>query len=355
MCQSNLPVPINQQTFFINKYRLIERLGAGNFGEVFLAHDEAVKSDYAVKILMNSVNITEDLKEAIVGHKLKHKNLVHIYQADVSCEGKIVIAMEYLRQGTITKYVNARRFMPLKSVLKLSQEILKGLEYLHGKGILHNDIKPDNILLGDDGEAKLSDYGVAVPLDHGTPSKFYSLHISPEALEGKNIDVRTDIYQFGLTMFRLLTGADTLSDKCNKLGEEGYKEAVLKGTLITKADFPAFIPNSVRRIILKAIHSAPDERFQTALEMRRELEKLSFPGEWTVDDKEKFWGEDSRNKYDFEETEVEGLFQFAAFKTNKASGKRTKIHKFTKKDMKKKEYTKLKDKFMGDVVKGKLT
>lgn len=132
------------------KYQLSSKIGAGSFGEVWLAHDLAVRREYAVKILQPGVSVDERLREAQIGNRLEHNNLVYIHQADVvpvSEEHAVILAMDYLPDGSVENLANPAGYLPLPTVLRIARDILQGLEYLHARSFYHNDIKPGNILL----------------------------------------------------------------------------------------------------------------------------------------------------------------------------------------------------------------
>lgn len=220
-------------------------------------------------------------------------------------------------------------------------------------------MKPQNILRGPQGEAKLADYGIVGVSPTGAPvmpSSWYVLHAAPETVAGNGIEARTDIFQSGLTMFRLLTGLGSLEAKFTSLGRGVYEAALASGTLISCRDFPPFIPNSVCRAVLSAIEPDPAKRFQSALDMRRALEKLSFAGHWTVDATGQLIGSDARHTFRFEHLAASGRnAAFAAFKTNRQSGRETRISQFTQKNLTNAEACKLEVAFLKAVVEGKVT
>jgi serine/threonine protein kinase len=210
--------------------------------------------------------------------------------------------------------------------------VLQGLEHLHACHFFHNDIKPENILIGPNGQAKLGDYGVVGISQDGQPvppPAQYVLHAAPETATGHGIESRTDIFQAGLTLFRLLTGLGALSSKLNAMGGQAYGKALASGRLITDADFPVFVPRSVARIVKKAIDPNPALRFQSALEMRRALEKLSFRGYWTVEANGFFVGYDEKHRFRFETTLAAAQSAFQGFKLRLSSGRETRISAFT--------------------------
>lgn len=349
--------PITNGTTFYNKYRLIRPIGRGSFGEVWLAQDLAVNHDYAIKVLNAGISIDHRLREAQVGHAFTHNNLVRVHQADVATDDKVVIAMDYFPDGPITTLANPDNFLPLPTALRTIMDMLQGLEHLHLNNFFHNDVKPQNILRGQQGQAKLADYGIVEASMDGAPvqpSNWYVLHAAPETVAGHGIEARTDIFQTGLTLFRLLVGIGTLETKFKLLGAPAYADALANGSLITRADFHPFIPNAVCRAVMTSIDPDPTKRFQSALDMRRALEKLSFSGYWTIDTTGMLRGEDARHTFRFEHTHG-GLSNasLAAFKINKASGRKTRISQFTKRNLSKTEANRLAVKFMKAVVDGK--
>jgi serine/threonine protein kinase len=337
MSLAPVALPITNGTTFYNKYRLMRPIGRGAFGEVWLAQDQAVNHEYAIKVLNAGVGIDQRLREAQVGHAFTHNNLVRVHQADVATDGKVVIAMDYFPDGSITTLANPGNFLPLPVALRTVIDMLQGLEHLHLHSFFHNDVKPQNILRGPQGQAKLADYGIVGISANGAPvqpSSWYVLHAAPETVAGNGIEARTDVFQTGLTLFRLLVGLGALEAKFNALGQADYADALAKGVLITRADFPPFIPNAVCRTVMTSIDPDPTKRFQSALEMRRALEKLCFTGHWTVDATGELRGEDARHTYRFEQVSASGPnASVNAFKTNKASGRETRISRFTNRNM----------------------
>ncbi|WP_421365707.1 serine/threonine-protein kinase [Agrobacterium tumefaciens] len=356
---NNLAIsPLTNGTTYLNKYVLKERIGSGSFGEVWLAHDMALSHEFALKILMPSASIDAKLIEARVGHKFSHNNLVRVHQADVTSDGMVLIAMDYFQKGSVTNLANCANFVPLNLALRATIDFLRGLEHLHIHNFYHNDIKPQNILLGDQGQAKLSDYGIVGSSKNGeavAPSAWYKLHAAPEIGQGLGIEAKTDIFQAGLTFFRLLVGLGVLESKMCDLGEDGYEGAVANGKLVTKTDFPDYVPLALKSAILKSIDPNPAKRYQSALAMRRDLEKLSFFGSWTVDDAGDFVGEDSKYLYKFScQALGAGNSSFECFKLSKSSDRQTKISKYRRKNVSKDVALATRTQFFRDVVLGKV-
>lgn len=340
----------------IYKYVLKRCLGAGSFGEVWLSHDKTIDKDIAVKIVKADGPLTIDpLKEARIGNRFEHDNLVKVHYADVVNllgENYIVIAMDYLEKGSILSQLNSRGFLPLPRALEVMRNILFGLDRLHYMGFYHNDIKPSNILVGGTGQAVLSDYGVSLRADEATNGPSYYLHTAPELLSGGNINIHTDIYQCGLTAFRLLCGVDLLEARWSNAGQAQYVKDIQSGTLVTQKDFPEFIPSQVRRRILKAISRNPVERYQTAIDMQRDFEKLSYSGFWDSNEHNQLIGRKIQNKNIYVYNEIPSkskTFDFEA-RIIYPSGKSNRILQFCKQGITKAELMKTRKAYMQWVI-----
>jgi serine/threonine protein kinase len=356
---SQLPTLAYAPATQLYKYNLVSALGQGQFGQVWLANDLALQRQYAIKILNPGVPVDQPLREARIGHTLNHNNLVRVHQADVLNVGPdhvVIIAMDYVPAGSITRRVNPQSFLPLPEVLRAGKDILQGLDYLHANGFYHNDIKPENILIGAAGQAMLTDYGIVGISAGGQPvpaPAAYRLHMAPEVLAAGNINIQTDIYQVGLSLFRLARGLSCLSTKLTALGWPDYCHAINAGKLIGQSDFPAHIPNRLRNIILRAVNTDPSARYQSTLEMRRALEKLAFPGHWTIDPSGRMLGINGHNEFRFEKHASAGnRFSVTTFRKNTRTGNETRASKFCARDLTSGEADKLLGTFIKYVVAG---
>lgn len=344
---------------FVYKYKLLDRIGGGNFGAVWKAEDASIDSVIAIKILdKDQYSIDERLLEAKIGNRLQHANVVNIKYADVIMKDDknvVVVAMPWYRNGSIVNHVNSHNFIDLNIGIKCIIDILRGLEYLHENGYFHCDIKPNNILIGENNEAILSDYGItrySPSFEAVEPRETYLPHIAPETIENNNYDIRSDIYQLGLTAFRLLNGIGLIKDKFFK-NKNQFRDDVLAGKLITDSCYQPFIPRQVKRIITKAVNFNPDERYQTSLEMRRDLEKLHFPGYCTADESGNLVGIDSNSIFRFEIQAVnDKKVNLLAFKKNKKSYVETRFSKYCLKNLTQKELNKAIQSFLSGVVIG---
>lgn len=333
----------------IYKYRLIKYIGGGNFGEVWLAIDNTLKTQCALKLLSQSnVSIDERLLEAQIGNRLQHNNVVNIKYADVVQYGNppssvVIISMPFYQNGSVISQLNSCNFLPTNLVVKCLIDVLRGLEYLHENGYYHCDIKPNNILIGDNKEYIISDYGITCYSPTHTavqPRQCYLPHTSPETINKNIYDVRTDIYQLGLTAFRLLNGISEI--KSDFLADINvFKNSVLTGKVVTDGKYQPYVPNKLRRIISKAIALNPNERYQSALEMRRALEQISLKGYCTSNFNSNIIFISGNKEYRYEIIPVtDKTSNIIAYQKNQRSCRETKAIKYCYKGIKNSEIKK---------------
>lgn len=258
-----------------------------------MAEDVSLNNLCALKLLSkNDTTIDERLLEAKIGNRLKHTNVVNIRYADVikgdsDSDLVVAIAMPFYKNGSILSELNSGNFLNMSTAIKCLIDVLRGLEYLHENGYYHCDIKPNNILVGDGGEYVISDYGITCySPSHSAvkPRQCYLPHTSPETIDNNIYDARTDIYQLGLTAFRLINGISEIK-KDFLANRDDFRSSILDGKVVTDSKYQPFVPRKIRRIINKAISVNPDDRYQSALEMRRSLEQLSLKGDCTTNER----------------------------------------------------------------------
>lgn len=342
------------------KYLLKRSVGSGSFGQVWIAEDLALEKEVAIKIMADDMApVANALNEARIGNRLDHKNVVKVHYADIVAldtgEKLVLIAMDYHSAGSIINSLNPARFLALPSALRCIVDVLRGLEYLHEKSLFHNDIKPSNILVGPNSEALLTDYGISCLSPGLAPiaaPNAYLLHRAPETAVHGSISVLTDIYQTGLTFFRLVNGIDLLREKIGQPGMAG-SESKDSRHIISTSDFRPFVPAKVRRIILKATASSPAERYQSALEMRRAVEMLDFPGYWDADSTGSLFGVRGVYRYSFSSDRIpNGDVSCCAIKTNSKTGRSARVTAYSIAPKKKADARKTLKDFMLAVVAG---
>jgi serine/threonine protein kinase len=197
------------------RYQLIKVLGKGGFANVYLAHDNLLDQDVAIKILKLGLASKSDQKrflfEARVSAKLRHPNIVTVFDILQTPDG-LQLIMEYYPGGTLSDHLKTKGKMHVRTTIQVSRQIAKGLAFAHEKDIIHRDIKPANIFFGDDDLVKLGDFGIAAKTGNheftqtgmiiGTP-----MYMAPEQSEdSRDVDPRTDLYALGLMLYYMLTG-----------------------------------------------------------------------------------------------------------------------------------------------------
>ena len=269
----------NQQ---IGQYILIRKLGKGGFGEVWLAEQcsQLVTKKVAVKLPLNEQFDFNSIKqEAELWEKASgHANVLPIINADI-IDGQVVIVSEYADGGSLADKLKREGKLPVQQAVEMTIGILKGLEYLHNKGIIHRDIKPANILLqGED--PRLADFGLSRAM---TDSSFSltiagtSTYMAIEAFSGKRNE-KTDIFAIGVILYLLLTG------KLPFLYRKEITKAIIveNETLLRQykdevpAQLPDEIPQELQQIVEKALEKLPENRYASAGEMRADLRNLEY-------------------------------------------------------------------------------
>lgn len=261
------------------RYEIEELIGIGGMADVYKAHDIVEEKTVAVKILKDEYLSNEDFKRRFRNESkaiavLSHPNIVKIY--DVSFGDRIqFIVMEYVNGITLKEYIEQQKMVTWKEAVHFTVQILRALQHAHDNGIVHRDVKPQNVMLMQDGSVKVMDFGIArFARDNGrtiSEKAIGSVHyISPEQAKGEVTDERTDIYSVGVMMFEMLTG---------KLPFDGDTPVtVALKQMQTEPETPRSlnpdIPVGLEEIIIRAMKKDPDLRYQTAAEMLRDIDEF---------------------------------------------------------------------------------
>ena len=259
-----------------NRYEILEKIGNGGMATVYKAQDQILKRYVAVKVLRDEFTTDEEFirrfnTEAQSAASLTHPNIVSIY--DVGNEGNIYyIVMELIQGKTLKQIIDEDGVLPWKWSIDIASQIASALETAHKNNIVHRDIKPHNIIITEDGVAKVTDFGIAKAVSNSTITAFGttigSVHyFSPEHARGGYTDAKSDLYSLGVVMYEMLTGrvpfdADTPVSVALKHMQERPIEPIKLN--------PA-IPYSVNKIIMKAMEKDLNLRYQSATEMLRDL------------------------------------------------------------------------------------
>ena len=198
-----------------DRYKLIKMVGGGGMANVYLARDMILDRDVALKILRMDFNNDEEFikrfnREAQSATSLAHPNIVSIY--DVGEDGDIYyIVMEYVEGMTLKQYIQKNDPIPIETAIDIMKQITAAISHAHQNGIIHRDIKPQNILMDHNGHIKITDFGIAIALSATnitqTNAVLGSVHyLSPEQARGGMANKKSDIYSLGIVMFELFTG-----------------------------------------------------------------------------------------------------------------------------------------------------
>lgn len=262
-----------------NRYEIIEKVGNGGMATVYKATDKILKRNVAVKILRDEFTTDEEFikrfeVEAQSAARLTHPNIVSIY--DVGVEGNLYYIVMELIQGKTLKeiIIEEKGPLPWKWSVNVAIQIASALEMAHRNNIIHRDIKPHNIIITEDGIAKVTDFGIAKAVSNSTITAFGttigSVHyFSPEHARGGFTDAKSDIYSLGVVMYEMVTGtvpfdADTPVSVALKHMQEEPEEPI---------ELNPNIPTSVNKIIMKALQKDITLRYQSATEMLTDLRK----------------------------------------------------------------------------------
>jgi len=264
------------------RYEILGLLGKGAMGTVYKGKDPAIDRLVALKTIRMDFSENQEeidelrerlMREAQAAGKMSHPNIVTIY--DVGQEGDFqYIAMEYLEGYTLESYLRKKSELNYKIVAKIIMQVCEALSYAHSKGIVHRDVKPANIMILDNFEVKVMDFGIArfgvssmtqAGTAMGTPH-----YISPEQLEGKSADKRSDIFSLGVILYEFLTGQKPF--RGDNISALAY--SIINDNPPTPSEVHDKTPPIFDRVVAKAIAKDPSERYQSAEEITKTLKEF---------------------------------------------------------------------------------
>ena len=259
-----------------DRYQIIKSIGEGGMANVYLAYDTILDRNVAVKVLRGDLATDEKFvrrfqREALSASSLSNPNIVEVYDVGED-NGEYYIVMEYVEGKHLKNLLKKRGKLTVPEVIDIVLQITSGLSVAHDSYIIHRDIKPQNILILDNGLVKITDFGIAVAMNATqltqTNSVMGSVHyLPPEQASGKGATLQSDIYSIGILMYELLTGK--LPFKGDNAVEIALKH--LKEPMPSIRDEYPEIPQSVENIILKATAKNPKNRYADAREMHEDL------------------------------------------------------------------------------------
>ena len=258
------------------RYEIVKTIGEGGMANVYMAKDTILDRKVAIKVLRGDLSgddkfIRRFQREALSVSNLSHQNIVEVY--DVGEEnGQHYIVMEYIDGKTLKQLLQKRGSLTLSEVMDIMNQLTDGLTHAHGAYIIHRDIKPQNIMIQDDGLIKITDFGIAMALNATqltqTNSVMGSVHyLPPEQANGKGSTIKSDVYSLGILMYELLTGnVPFKGDNAVEIALKHMKEKIPS----IRRQNPT-IPQSVENIVLRATAKNPKNRYESIHEMHEEI------------------------------------------------------------------------------------
>ncbi len=259
-----------------DRYEILEDVGSGGMSDVYKAKDHVLNREVAIKVLKQE--FTEDMsfvtkfrREAQSAAVLEHPNIVNIY--DVGSEdGMYFIIMEYIEGITLKSYIERKERLNYKEVLSIAIQVGRGIQAAHEKGIIHRDIKPQNVIISTEGKVKVTDFGIAKAVSSNTINAevMGSVHYtSPEQARNGMVSYQSDIYSLGIVMYEMITGRVPYD------GDTTVAIALqhLQSDIIPPSQYVEDIPISVEKIILKCTMKSTDRRYENMEDLLLDLKK----------------------------------------------------------------------------------
>jgi HAMP domain-containing protein/predicted Ser/Thr protein kinase len=266
---------------FAGRYDIESELGVGGMGIVYKAHDRTLDDAVAIKVLRNEAlaqdaTLVDRFKQEIrLARKITHRNVLRTYDFG-EWDGLRYLSMEYIRGITLKHLLNQNRRLPVAAALRIAKQLCAGLGAAHAAGVIHRDVKPQNIIIEPNGGLKIMDFGIArlsrgkgmtaTGMVIGTPD-----YISPEQAKGAQLDHRTDIYSTGIVLYELFSGALPFEGD-SALGVVFKHIHENPPSIETKC--PEIDPR-IAKIVMKAIEKDPDQRYQSIAEMNKGLSEVT--------------------------------------------------------------------------------
>ncbi len=263
-------------TLFDGRYRIVRKLGSGGMANVYLAEDEELGRRVAIKIL-NDRYANDDLfierfrREAKSAAALSHPNIVSVYDRG-EAEGTYYIAMEVIEGRSLKELIMTRGPLPIAQALAYTHEILEALRFAHRHGIIHRDIKPHNILIGE--RLKVTDFGIAragaSQMTEAGSIMGTAQYLSPEQARGAPVTASSDLYSVGIVLYEMLTGKVPFTgDSAIEIAMKHLNDAPKPPSKIRPE-----IPDELDQVVLRALAKNPEDRYQTAEEFSEDLHRV---------------------------------------------------------------------------------
>jgi serine/threonine-protein kinase len=259
------------------RFQLVRPLGHGGMATVYLGRDSELDRPVAVKLLAE--HLAGDaafrqrfLREARLAARLSHPNVVSVYDAGEEADGQPYIVMEHVDGKTLARLLHERGRLPADEVVELALQACRGLEHAHAAGLVHRDVKPQNLLLRTDGTLKIADFGIARAAESTGLTQAGTIlgtaaYLSPEQALGEEVTSAADVYSLGAVLYELLTGRPP--HEFDSLAELAAKQAA--GAITPVSELAPGVPPRVEDAVMRSLARNPDYRPSSAAELAREL------------------------------------------------------------------------------------
>ena len=277
---------------FIGEYRLIGYLGAGGMGEVYRGLHSKIGRTAAVKVLGKAICdpsfVERFLNEARIQAHLQHPNIVTLYDF-LEYDGRPCIRMEYIEGETLSDRIMSRGPLPLPEAIATFKAIVEAIDYVHSQGIIHRDIKSNNVRISSTGQVKVLDFGIAK--SSSSPNLTVTggvigtvQYLAPEQFRGESASERTDIWALGILLYEMLTGhmpfeATTLGELLDRIGKANYVQPSVLNTAV---------PRQIQAIVSRCLKKNPWDRYRSAKELLRDIDQFCS-GEPSTKDQKSGW------------------------------------------------------------------
>lgn len=267
------------------EFDIVTEIGQdGQNSKTYIAHDHQLNAKIVTKQILKAklASTTAFFSESQALYASAHPNVVQIHYACFDND-HVYIAMPYYQKGSV-KALMASRFLTVREIVTLGAQILSGLHNIHSKNLVHFDVKPDNILLSSRGEALVSDFGQAKHMNFSgvaVQDRHYTKMIPPEATTTTQFDSSFDIYQFGLTLYRMANGNDHFDQQFAQYGppsafdKAGFATDLRNGKFPDRKAFLEHIPSTLRTVIRTCLQVDPDDRYGSAIDVANAMASIS--------------------------------------------------------------------------------
>ena len=272
----------------LSRYRILDEVGRGGMAVVYRGMDEALGREVAVKVL--HIHLSDDTesrarlrREAQAVAKLRHDNILEIFDFAGEGEKESFIVTEFIRGQTLTAFLAKHRIPVPEMAALVAAEVAGALAHAHRYGVIHRDVKPENVMIRDDGRVKLTDFGIAQIVDKerltatgqliGSPA-----YLAPELVEGGRVDFRTDVFAVGIVLYRMMTGQLPFNGR----NPHEVMKKIVEGRFMPPDQLNPLVGTQLARIVGRALAQKPADRYPGMTELAQDLAAAWKAGTTTI-------------------------------------------------------------------------